>query len=81
MEEKNLLKCSNSDTSKQNLYRIGRILDLSNSEINATLKKKKRTVILAILLALAAVIMLTGCIHTMYTAVVLRDFSWIWRLI
>jgi len=68
------------NNKKQELYELGQILNINENEINATLKKKKRRAILAILLALAAAILLTGCLSTFYTAVAISDFSWIWRI-
>ena len=69
-----------NNTNEQHLQRIGQILELNGDEINKMIRKKKKTLIIAILLTILATIMLSGCIHTLYTSVSLLDFSGIWRL-
>jgi len=81
MGGKKLWKLRKNEISKQNLYRVGQILDLGENEINTTLKKKKITMIIGILLTILAALMLSGCINTMYIAASIHDFSWLWRAI
>lgn len=69
------------EKTKQDLYRVGDIVGLCDNEIDATLKKRKLTLLIAILLTLLGILMLSGCIHTLYVAVSIHDFSWLWRLI
>ena len=71
----------NKSNTKKDIYDIGQILDISRNEINTMLKKKKWTLIVAIILLIFSALMLSGCVHAYYIAVCKSDFSWIWRLI
>jgi hypothetical protein len=67
--------------AKKDIYDVGEILDINRNEINKMLKKRKWTIIVAIILTIISTLMLSGCfVRIMYMPASIHDFSWIWRL-